>query len=73
MNSFTAIMLNSFEYAKKKSELGARGAKALIDQISHIRMKKKSLSGLRKSLANKLINKNQKKLTNFTTEISHTK
>lgn len=29
--SFTAIMVISFEYAKKKSESGVRGAKAAID------------------------------------------
>lgn len=31
LNSFIAIMLNSFEYAKSKAHQGVRGAKALID------------------------------------------
>ncbi|KAL4473885.1 hypothetical protein ABPG74_022749 [Tetrahymena malaccensis] len=42
LNSFTAIMLASFDYANKKSESALKGAKNAIDQIMSLKLRRKN-------------------------------
>ncbi|EAR90226.2 cation channel family transporter (macronuclear) [Tetrahymena thermophila SB210] len=42
LNSFTAIMLASFDYANKKSDAAMRGAKTAIDQILSMKLRRKN-------------------------------